>query len=46
MLVLIGGEINSQVHDKLEKDKILEVIENQEKTAKDTGFYEEYKKDN
>ncbi len=46
MLVLIGGEINSQVHDKLEKEKILEVIENQEQTAKETGFYEEYKKDN
>lgn len=46
MLVLIGGEINSQVHDKLERNKILEVIEHQEEVAKETGFYEEYKKDN
>lgn len=46
MLVLIGGEINSQMHDKLEKDVILEVIEHQEKVAKETGFYEEYKNDN
>lgn len=46
MLVLIGGEINSQVHDKLERNKIIEVIENQENMAKKTGFYEEYKKDN
>lgn len=46
MLVLIGGEINSQVHDKLERNKILEVLERQEEVAKETGFYEEYKKDN
>ncbi len=46
MLVLIGGEINSQMHDKLERNKILEVIEHQEEVAKETGFYEEYKKDN
>lgn len=46
MLVLIGGEINSQVHDKLERNKILEVLEHQEEVAKETGFYEEYKKDN
>ena len=45
MLVLIGGEINSQMHDKLERNKILEVIEHQEEVAKKTGFYEEYKKD-
>lgn len=29
MLVLIGGEINSQVHDKLERNKILAVLEKQ-----------------
>lgn len=46
MLVLIGGEINSQVHDKLERNKILEVIEKQEEVAKENGFYEEYKDDN
>ena len=46
MLVLIGGEINSQMHDKLEQNKIIEVLENQEEMAKETGFYEEYKKDN
>ncbi len=46
MLVLIGGEINSQMHDKLERNKIIEVLEKQEELAKETGFYEEYKKDN
>ena len=46
MLILIGGEINSQVHDKLERNKILEVLEKQEELAKQNGFYEEYKKDN
>ena len=46
MLVLIGGEINSQVHDKLEQNKILEVLEKQEELAKENGFYEEYKNDN
>lgn len=46
MLVLIGGEINSQVHDKLEQDKILEALEKQEELAKQHGYYEEYKKDN
>lgn len=46
MLILIGGEINSQVHDKLERNKILEVLERQEEIAKQNGFYEEYKKDN
>lgn len=45
MLMLIGGEINSQVHDKLEKDKILAVLERQEEIAKQSGFYEEYKDD-
>jgi membrane protein len=45
MLVLIGGEINSQVHDKLEQDKILEVLEKQEELAKQHGFYDEYKTD-
>ena len=30
MLVLIGGEINSQVHDKLERNKILKILEQQE----------------
>ncbi|MCM1265368.1 MAG: YihY/virulence factor BrkB family protein [Candidatus Gastranaerophilales bacterium] len=46
MLVLIGGEINSQVHDKLEQDKILAVLEQQEEMAKKHGFYEEYIDDN
>ncbi len=46
MLVLIGGEINSQVHDKLEQDKILAVLEKQEELAKQHGFYEEYIDDN
>ena len=46
MLVLIGGEINSQVHDKLEKDKILEVLEQSEERAKESGFYEEYIEEN
>jgi len=46
MLILIGGEINSQVHDKLERNKILEVLEKQEELAKKNGFYEEYLKDN
>ena len=45
MLVLIGGEINSQVHDKLERDKILEALEQQEELAKKHGFYEEYLED-
>lgn len=30
MLLLIGGEINSQIHDKLEQDKILAILESQE----------------
>jgi len=30
MLILIGGEINSQMYDKLERDKILEVIQDNE----------------
>lgn len=30
MLLLIGGEINSQIHDKLEQDKILAILEEQE----------------
>ena len=34
MLILIGGEINSQVHDKLECDKIMKVLEEQEKAKK------------
>jgi membrane protein len=42
MLVLIGGEINSQVHDKLEKEKIIEAIEKSEELAKESGFYDEY----
>lgn len=42
MLVLIGGEINSQVHDKLEQDKILAVLKHQEELAKKAGFHEEY----
>ena len=46
MLILIGGEINSQVHDKLERNKILEVLANQEELAKQNGFYEEYKEEN
>lgn len=46
MLILIGGEINSQMHDKLEKDKIIEVLEKQEELAKKNGFIDEYKKDN
>jgi len=46
MLVLIGGEINSQVHDKLEQDKILAVLEKQEEFAKQNGFYDEYNDDN
>ena len=45
MLVLIGGEINSQVHDKLEREKILEALEQQEERAKKHGFYEEYLED-
>ena len=36
MLVLIGGEINSQVHDKLERNKILAVLEEQEKSEKES----------
>ena len=30
MLILIGGEINSQMYDKLERDKIIEVIKENE----------------
>lgn len=30
MLLLIGGEINSQIHDKLEQDKILDILEEKE----------------
>lgn len=43
MLILIGGEINSQVHDKLEQEKILAVLEKQEELARKAGFYEEFK---
>ena len=46
MLILIGGEINSQMHDKLEQDKIIEVLARQEELAIKNGFYDEYKKDN
>ena len=46
MLVLIGGEINSQVHDKLEQDKIIAVLEHQEQLAKEAGFHEEFLDDN
>ena len=46
MLVLIGGEINSQVHDKLEQEKILAVLEHQEELAKEAGFHEEYLDEN
>lgn len=35
MLLLIGGEINSQIHDKLEQDKILEILESQESQSKE-----------
>lgn len=45
MLVLIGGEINSQVHDKLEQDKILAVLKQQEELAKKHGFYEDFTED-
>lgn len=31
MLLLIGGEINSQIHDKLEQDKIIAILEEQER---------------
>ena len=30
MLILIGGEINSQVHDKLERDELIEIMQNEE----------------
>jgi len=30
MLVLIGGEINSQVHDKLEQDEIVKIMQEQQ----------------
>jgi len=30
MLVLIGGEINSQVHDKLEQEEILKIMQDQQ----------------
>ncbi len=45
MLVLIGGEINSQVHDKLERKKIMEVLEKQEEIAKESGYYDEFIED-
>ena len=35
MLLLIGGEINSQIHDKLEQDKIIEILESQESQSKE-----------
>ena len=40
MLVLIGGEINSQVHDKLEQDKIMEVLKKQEELSKQNNLYD------
>ena len=30
MLILIGGEINSQVHDKLERDELIEIMQSEE----------------
>ena len=35
MLMLIGGEINSQIHDKLEQDKILAILEAQKQKEKE-----------
>lgn len=35
MLVLIGGEINSQVHDKLEREEIIKIMEEQEQQKED-----------
>lgn len=29
MLILIGGEINSQVHDKLEQEELIEIMQNE-----------------
>src|SRR5574344_189976 len=35
MLVLIGGEINSQVHDKLEREEIIKIMAEQEQQKED-----------
>jgi len=42
MLLLIGGEINSQMHDRLERITILNLLKDRKEIAKENGFGDEY----